>query len=510
MSSRKMSVIKRGSGILLHITSLPSPFGIGDIGPGAYRFADFLAETGQSCWQVLPLNPTDQATDNSPYSSSSAFAGNPMLISPELLVDDGLLTGKEMDNHPDFPRDRVDYADVIAFKGKLLKAACERFKKKRDKKDYEKFCLENALWLEDFALFSVLKERFGGAVWNAWPAELKGRNSRWLQKVKRELEGELEHRKFLQYLFFKQWHLLKGYCNERNIRIFGDMPIYVRFDSADVWTHPEIFKLDKKMQPAFVAGVPPDYFSETGQLWGNPVYRWDALKQTGYEWWIQRMEQNLKLFDLMRIDHFRGFVAYWQVPASEKTAVNGKWVKAPVEDFFKALLEHFGTLPIIAEDLGFITEDVKEVMGRFGFPGMKVLLFAFGDDLAKNPYVPHNHIENCVIYTGTHDNNTARGWFENEAVEKTKKNFFRYLGREVSPEEAHAVLVRLAMMSVAEMAIIPMQDILGLAEKARMNHPGTGDGNWRWRLLPEQLTPALIENLSEMTETYGRATSNVR
>jgi 4-alpha-glucanotransferase len=326
-----------------------------------------------------------------------------------------------------------------------------------------------------------------------------------LKQLENELHHKIEEEKFLQYLFYQQWLGLKDYCNQRGIQIFGDIPIYVIHDSADVWANPELFDLDDAGYPSAVAGVPPDYFSETGQLWGNPLYRWDRLRETGYAWWITRMAHNARHLDLVRVDHFRGFVGYWEVPAGEDSAINGRWVEAPADDFFNTLLKRFPRLPIIAEDLGVITPDVREIMHRFDLPGMKVLLFAFGDDLATNPYIPHNLPRNCVIYTGTHDNNTVRGWLEREATSETKQRLVQYLGREVSVERIHWELIRVAMMSVADMAIFPMQDILGLGESARMNRPATTQGNWQWQLVPEQLTPALAANLLEITEVYGRA-----
>jgi 4-alpha-glucanotransferase len=310
--------------------------------------------------------------------------------------------------------------------------------------------------------------------------------------------------KFFQYIFFKQWLALKSYCNSKNIQIIGDMPIYMNYDSCDVWANPEIFKLNEEKQPASVSGVPPDYFSATGQLWGNPVYNWEVLKQTQYSWWIKRVEHNLKFFDILRLDHFRGFVGYWEIPSGEETAINGKWVAAPAEEFFGTLLKHFPGLPIIAEDLGEITPDVREVMSRFGFPGMKILIFAFGDDLPVHPYAPHNYTENCLVYTGTHDNNTVKGWFRKEASLQLRNRLSAYLGHEASEDRIHWELIRLAMMSIARIAIIPMQDLLGLGEEARMNQPATIEGNWSWRLLPEQLTPTVTNKLTEMTEIYGR------
>ena len=495
---------KRGSGILLHITSLPSPYGIGDMGPCAYKFADFLSHTKQHFWQILPLNPTETVYGNSPYHSISAFANNLLLISPELMVNDGFLSKADLEPMPNFPQNRIDYHEVIAYKERLFHIAYERFKK-RGKSECEQFYSEQDYWLEDFALFIALKTHFKRKVWSSWPQEIKDRQTEALRTLRKKLHERIQMEKFLQYVFLTQWVSLREYCNQRDIQIFGDMPIYVDYDSVDVWTDPELFKLNEEKQPSFVAGVPPDYFSETGQLWGNPVYRWDVLRERRYAWWMERIKYNLKLLNMVRIDHFRGLVAYWEVPAGEKNAINGKWVETPAEDFFTALLEQFPDSPIIAEDLGIITPDVIEIMERFGFPGMRVLLFAFGDDLATNPYLPHNHVKNCVLYTGTHDNNTVRGWFKNEATPEVKKNIFRYLGRKVPAQEIHWELIRLAMMSVADMVILPMQDILGLDEKARMNRPSTLEGNWEWKLLPEQLTPSLTKRLREMTEIYGRA-----
>ncbi len=495
--------MKRGSGILLHITSLPSPYGIGDMGPWAYKFVDFLSETKQSYWQILPLNPPAPTGNNSPYHGSSAFAGNTLLISPELMVHEGLLTEEDIKPLPSFQKNKVNYPEVISHKEKIFSKAYERFKEK-DKSEFEKFCSGNSSWLEDFALFAAFREHFG-QVWCRWPPEVRDRRSEDLQTLKKQLHSGVEREKFLQYAFFQQWFSLKRYCNQKGIQIIGDLPIYVDYDSADVWVNPEMFKLDQEKQPAFVAGVPPDYFSQTGQLWGHPVYRWDVLKELGYAWWIQRIEQNLKLFDLLRIDHFRGFVAYWEVQAGEKTAINGRWIKAPAEDFFFTLRNRFPNLPIIAEDLGIITPDVREIMNRLEFPGMRLLLFAFGEDLLTNPYAPHNHVENCVVYTGTHDNNTVRGWFEKEATTEDKERLFRYLGSKVSSRNVHWEFIRLAMISIANMAIFPLQDILGLGEDARMNRPAIKEGNWKWRLLPAQLTPSLARKLLKMTEIYGRA-----
>jgi len=502
-------VEKRGSGILLHITSLPSPYGIGDMGAGAYRFVDFLKETNQSFWQILPLNPTVTIYGNSPYNSFSVFAGNPLLISPEIMVEDGILSNSDIENHPLFPEMRVNYELVTEFKNKIFQTAFKKNKEKLERDgEFERFCSENAFWLDDYALFITIKRYFNEVDWSRWPMDLKERKGDTLNEWKQRLSEDIGKEKFLQYIFFKQWHSLRNYCNDKNIKIIGDIPIYVNFDSSDVWANPHIFKLDDRKMPLFVAGVPPDYFSSTGQLWGHPVYNWDVLKETRYSWWISRIGHNLKLTDMIRLDHFRGFVAYWEIPVGEKTAINGKWIKAPVKDFFNTLLEYFPGIPIVAEDLGIITPDVREIMDLFGFPGMKVLLFAFGKDLPTNPYAPHNHIKNCVVYTGTHDSNTIKGWLKKELDREGRKRLSEYMGKKVSEKAIHWDIVRFALMSVADMVIIPMQDILGLGEKTRMNLPASFKGNWQWRLKLEQISPSLIKKLSEMTIIYGRGKTN--
>lgn len=496
---------RRGSGILLHITSLPSAYGIGDLGQGAYKFVDFLRQAKQSFWQVLPLNPTEQFQGNSPYSSSSAFAGNPLLVSPELALEDGFLSKSDIPPVPDFPAETVDYPAVIEYKKKILEAAYKHFKHKKDKSTYERFSFLNSSWLDDYALFTAIKHKFQESPWNKWDKELRDRNPQALQQAKKQLAESIEKEKFIQYLFFKQWFRLKGHCNSQGIKIIGDIPIYVNLDSADAWSNQALFKLNAEKQPLFVAGVPPDFFSATGQLWGNPVYDWKALKASGYRWWIQRMEHVLKLFDITRIDHFRGFVAYWEVASGESTAAGGKWVELDAENFFSALLKHFFSLSIIAEDLGMITADVREILYRFGFPGMKVLLFAFGEDKPLHPYLPHTYEKNCVVYSGTHDNNTVRGWFDKEANPEDKKRLFSYIGREVAAEDVHWEFIRLAMMSVANMVIFPLQDILGLGEETRMNLPSTTQGNWQWRNTAQQLSDALSKKLLKLTQTYARA-----
>ncbi len=495
---------RRKSGILMHITSLASPFGIGDLGPGAYRFADFLAASGQRLWQVLPLSPTDPIEGNSPYSSPSAFAGNPLLISPEHLIHDGFLSEADLDSVPPFPTDRVDYPAVIAYKSKLVDIAFERFSQAGDRQEFEGFCFKNSHWLEDFVLFTALKAHFSGQVWSDWQAETRDRSPATLASMRSQLARELEQHRFTQFLFFRQWHALKAYCNERGIEIIGDIPIYVSYDSADVWADARIFKLEDNKKPTHVAGVPPDYFSSTGQLWGSPVYDWEVCKESGFKWWLRRMDHVLSLYDIVRIDHLRGLVAYWEVPAGHKTAVHGAWIEAPARDFFDAMLKHFPDFPIIAEDLGHITPDVREIMDHYGFPGMKVLLFAFGTDEPDHPYLPHNYQPNFAVYTGTHDNNTARGWFENVAAPADRKRLSRYVGREVTAESVHWELLRLAMASVAHTTITPMQDILGLGDEARMNRPGELGGHWEWRLVAEQLTPELATALRDLLQTYGR------
>ena len=496
---------KRGSGILLHITSLPSVYGIGDFGPDAYHFSDFLCHARQKYWQILPLTPTDTAHGNSPYHSNSAFAVNPILVSPELLLKDAWIGHEDIEGIPLSGSSRVNYDSVSIFKNNLLKKAYQTLKTRGVFNDLERFCEENAFWLNDFSLFVTLKTHFNGKAWFQWPTEFRDRRPDALAWARQEFEDSIQFVCFTQYLLFQQWFGIKQYCNEHGIRIFGDIPIYMVHDSADVWVHPEMFNLDENRMPVTVAGVPPDYFSNTGQLWGNPVYRWDVLKQNGFHWWLERMGHNLRLYDVVRIDHFRGLVAYWEVPAYEKNAINGRWVEAPVWDFLKTITERFPNAPIVAEDLGVITPDVVEVIRHFGFPGMKILLFAFGDDLPSNPYAPHNLERNCIVYTGTHDNNTARGWFEKEASVETRTNLCNYLGKNISPEGIGLDLIRLSMMSVADTDIFPIQALLGMDEDARMNRPATANGNWEWRLEKDMLTPVLADHLKKMTEIYGRA-----
>jgi 4-alpha-glucanotransferase len=496
---------ERRSGILLHITSLPSGFGVGDLGPEAYAFADFLERAGQRLWQVLPLNPTEPAYGSSPYHSISSFAFNPVLASPEALVRDGLIDAGDLPSREAFSQGIASYEAAAEVRSRLFSIAHERFRSWGEGGDYEAFCTGHAHWLEDFALFTALRERFQGRPWTSWPADLRDREPAALDSAMEELGEEMDRVRFVQYLLHRQWKALRVYCRERGVALIGDMPIYVVLDSADVWVAPHRFKLDEKKQPAAVAGVPPDYFSETGQLWGNPVYRWNVLKEEGYDWWIRRIRHNLTLYDRIRVDHFRGFVGYWEVPAGEKTAINGRWVDAPAVDFFESVLRVIPGASIIAEDLGVITPDVREIMDRFHFPGMKVLVFAFGPELPSNPYAPHNHEKHCVVYTGTHDNNTVRGWFEEETTEGDRARLASYVGHSVSAETVHRDLVRLALASVGETAVLSMPDVLGLGAAHRMNTPATRNGNWTWRMTPGAADEFLARSLREMSELYGRA-----
>jgi len=495
----------RGSGVLLHITSLPSPYGIGDLGFAGYAFADRLRSSKQSYWQVLPLNPTEIATCNSPYLSTSAFAGNTLLISPDKLVEDGLLS-KDETSVSGFPDGFVDFRRVAALKRRLLSLAYRRFDKSRDKEEFVQFCSGRHKTLHDFALFMTLRSKFRNQPWNLWPELLRRRDPDALTEVEKRYKDDIRQWKWYQFVFERQWSELKKYCNERSIKIIGDVPIYVAYDSADVWSHPELFKLDKSLRPTAVSGVPPDYFSATGQLWNNPVYDWDSLERSGFSWWIDRMRTTLERFDIVRIDHFRGLVQYWEVPAGEKTAMNGTWRPVPSDSFFSALRTALPHFPVIAEDLGIITDDVKAAMSRYGFPGMKVLLFAFGSDDPFHPYLPHMYERNCIVYTGTHDNSTVREWFTAEADSDTRRRFCSYCGLEKSGSARFAVdaMTRLAQASVADVAIVPVQDIFGLGRGARMNRPSIPKGNWKWRMTPEQMEKFPVDKLAAMAESYGR------
>lgn len=488
----------RASGVLLHPTSLPGPDGIGDLGPQAYRWIDWLAATGCGLWQVLPLGPTGYG--DSPYQCFSAFAGNPYLISPDRLLKDELLSIDDLADRPAFPIGRVDFGAVIAWKTKLLDRAFEHFRQRTSDQlcaDFAAFQTDQAFWLSDFALFMALKEAHGGASWGTWPDELRRRDRRALQQARQP--DAVERYAFRQFLFFRQWSALRQYAHDQGIRIIGDIPIFVAYDSADVWSHPELFYLDDDGQPTVVAGVPPDYFSPTGQLWGNPLYRWAAHQQSGYAWWFDRMRATLAQVDVIRLDHFRGFAGYWEVPAGMATAEKGQWQPGPGKDFFDALQRALGDLPIIAEDLGLITPDVLELRDGFNLPGMKVLQFAFsGPD---NAFLPHHYIKNCVVYTGTHDNDTIAGWYQ--TASRKEKSFCRkYLN--ATPRKLAWAMIRAVWSSAANIAVTPMQDLLELGPSARMNYPGREAGNWTWRMTDDALSDSLCHRLQELNVLFDR------
>ncbi len=477
---------------------------MGDMGIEAYRFIDFLVESDQQYWQVLPLGPTGYG--NSPYSCYSAMAGNPLLINPELLRDDQLLADEDFANLPEFPLDYVDFERAIALKVPLLKKACENFKAKASpiqQKEFSAFCESKENWLEDYALFMALKDNFGGVSWNNWEPEIARREPESQQKWRLQLNAEIYYYKYVQFEFFRQWTELKRYANLRDIKIIGDIPIYVAHDSADVWSNREIFCLDEATgEPALMAGVPPDYFSVTGQLWGNPVYNWEKLQANNFEWWVERFEAIFAYVDVTRIDHFRGFDAYWAVERGQETAMYGEWIKAPGTALLDIINQKFGNLPIIAEDLGVITPEVEALRDRYEFPGMKILQFAFGAG-PGDPFLPFNYDRNCVVYTGTHDNDTTVGWF-NQLSNYERDEVLRYLGC-IDPQGIHWSLIRMGWISIANMAIVPFQDLLGLGTDARMNFPGKPEGNWGWRYRPEALNREVGDRLKTMTYISGRA-----
>ncbi len=503
----------RTSGLLLHPTSLPGPWGIGDLGPEARAFLDFLVGAKQGRWQVLPLGPTGYG--DSPYQCFSAFAGNPLLVSPDDLVDAGMLSRSDLAAPPAFPESRVDFEAVQRFKLPLLERAFQAFEAEADaasRKKFEGFCASAAHWLDDFALFMALKAEHRGQPWHRWPRSLAVREPDALNEARKRLAARIRSLRFTQFLFFEQWHALHASCRSRGVRVMGDIPIFVAHDSADVWAHPELFFLAADGRPSFVAGVPPDYFSATGQLWGNPLYRWDVIARTGYRWWIERFQDILGLVDLVRLDHFRGFEAYWEVPGGAKTATSGRWVAGPGASLFDALQALLGPLPIVAENLGVITPEVEALRERYGFPGMAILQFAFGTDSSADSFKPHNYTRNLVVYTGTHDNDTIVGWWSagvgdstrtQKQVEEEQALTRLYLGTDGT--EIHWVFVRAALASVADTAIVPVSDLLGLGSEARMNLPGRGGGNWGWRLEEGQLTETLQRRLGRLTEIYGRA-----
>lgn len=492
--------IERSSGILLHPTSLPGKYGIGSLGKNAIAFVDFLAAAGQKLWQVLPMGHTGYG--DSPYQCFSIYAGNPILIDLDLLIEEKLLKKSDFDDMPQFPDEKVDYGKVINFKRKMMKLAHKRFfdMKADGDPDFHEFITRQDAWLKEYTMFVALKELFDGKPWWEWPEEFRLRNKEALETFATHSHFEISYHQFVQYHFYRQWNAVRKYAGEKNISIIGDIPLYVAHDSADVWSNHELFQFEKERNPVNVAGVPPDYFSKTGQLWGNPLYDWDAMQKNGFRWWIGRVNAALELYDILRIDHFRGFEAYWSVPFGEKTAINGKWVQAPGDELFETIRKELGELPVIAEDLGIITPEVDALRMKFDFPGMKILQFAFHSEDGKK-YLPHLYTDNYIVYTGTHDNDTLAGWLA--TLEKdVKKRVLRY----ADADESNAIrkLIRLAWSSVAVMAVIPLQDLLELGSNARMNAPGTPSGNWQWRFTTNQLDKSKAAWLKEITELFNR------
>jgi 4-alpha-glucanotransferase len=493
----------RASGVLLHVTSLPSAYGIGDLGSAAFSWVDRLHDAGQGWWQALPVGPT--GFGDSPYQSPSSFAGNGLLISPDSLIEDGLVRASDCVG-PAFSAVSVEYEKVVPFKVRVLETAWSRFcggVRPDLRPGFEQFCQDHARWLEDYTLFRALKTRYNDTSYLDWPRELVQRSPAALARARRELADHIDRVRFAQFLLFRQAERLKHYAHDKGVRLIGDLPFFVSPDSSDVWANPELFLLDDQHRPSVVAGVPPDYFSADGQLWGNPIYDWEALRQARFRWWIDRFRALLTHVDAIRLDHFRAFAAAWHVPAGAATARTGQWVPGPGAGFFRAVRRSLGSLPFLAEDLGLITPEVDALRDRFQLPGMRVLQFAFDGD-ADNPYRPENYVSNTVVYTGTHDNPTARGWYE-DLPDEERQNLCAYLDRsavdraEVAPE-----LMRLAWSSVAALAIAPLQDVLNLGNEARMNVPGRAEGNWRWRCTDEMLSGPAFAWLRDLTETSGR------
>lgn len=493
----------RASGILLHLTCLPGPWGIGDLGSAAHDFIEFLWKAGQQLWQVLPLGPTGDG--NSPYQSYSAFAGNPLLLSLEPLLQEGLLTPRDVAELPPFPTGRVDFDAVRCFKLPLLWKSFENFQENAPGQRQDElgaFARQHATWLDDYALFMALKEEHAGSAWNQWQRSIACRAPDALRGWKDKLTPRCRFHVYLQYQFFRQWRGLREHCQARGIQLVGDIPIFVAHDSADVWAHSDLFHLDESGSPTVLAGVPPDYFSETGQLWANPLYRWEAMAASGYAWWIHRFQLIRELVDIIRLDHFRGFEAYWEVPAGETTAIKGRWVKGPGEHLFEALRTALGELPVVAEDLGIITPEVVALRERLGFPGMRVLQFILEDDSPTPEYQPRSFPQHCVVYTGTHDNDTTVGWFQGISP-RQRARILQGLGTDGA--QIQEDIIRLALRSPAQMAVIPLQDALGLGSEGRMNRPGTPRGNWEWRVTAARLTDELAGWLRELTEYSGRS-----
>jgi 4-alpha-glucanotransferase len=499
--------IKRSSGILLHPTSLPCLFGIGDLGPQAYSFINFMSKAEICFWEVLPLGPTGYG--DSPYQCYSAFAGNPYLVSPELLLEDGLLTKGDISNLPGFPVTKVNFGRVFKLKDHLFKLAFANFNKNCSsgslRNEFEVFKKEQESWLDNFALYSAIKDKFNKSAWNTWPDSLRFSNPKELAYFKDKDYSLIQYQSFIQFLFLRQLQALFRYAHDHKIKIIGDIPLFVAYDSADVWAHPELFDLTAALEPRVVAGVPPDYFSRTGQLWGNPLYYWPHHKETGYTWWKERFKMNFEIFDMLRLDHFRGFGGYWEVKAGNPTAEFGRWVKGPGRDFFKSIMKNLEDLPIIAENLGVITQDVEEILQEFGFPGMRIFQFGFESD-ANDPFLPHNYINHCVALTGTHDNATVRGWYS-EASEK-QRDFCRHYLNSTS-KNIPWDMIRMLWASCADLVLAPMQDFLSLGNEARMNYPGRLGGNWSWRMKPGALNDRLSEKIKLLNTIYGRSSTNL-
>lgn len=494
-------LLQRKCGILCHPTSMPGRFGIGELGEHLYPFIDFLASAGQSIWQVLPLGPTGYG--DSPYQSFSAFAGNPLLISLDRLAKEGLLAEEDLTLQVPFPEDKVLYGPVIELKERVLRRSYQNYLRQGSsslREEVEAFRDRAEKWLDDYALFMALKRHFKGAVWSEWEPDIALRQAHAVEKWHDRLRDEVDYQCYLQFQFARQWRQVRRYAHEAGITIMGDVPIFVGHDSADVWSHRDLFWLDESGYPTVVAGVPPDYFSPTGQLWGNPLYRWDSMKRNNYAWWMDRLRTTLAQVDTVRLDHFRGFGGYWEVPADAESAIVGRWVKGPGRSFFRTVRRELGELPIVAEDLGVISVDVAALREKFGLPGMTVLQFAFDSD-AGNPYLPHNHTENSVVYTGTHDNDTTVGWYAT-ADESVRHRVRVYAGSD--GRDINWAFIRVAMNSVARTAIIPLQDVLGLGSEARLNQPGRTHDNWTWRYRPEMLRPELAETLLDMAVVSGR------
>jgi len=509
--THRPSLEQRASGVLLHVTSLPGPHGIGDLGPQAHEFVQFLSHASQAWWQMFPLGHPGMG--NSPYTSISAHAGNPLLVSLDYLREDGLLTPDELRGDGDRNPGRVDFERAWAFKLPRLRRAYERFcERSRDRTKFDHFCKKNAAWLDDYALYSALKDEMRGSAWTQWPADLRRRKPSALRQAADDLGREIGFYQFIQFEFDQHWERLRDACRHKGIGLIGDLPIFVAHDSADVWANPDLFYLDGTGNPTFVAGTPPDYFSSTGQRWGNPLYRWNVMKKDGYAWWVTRFKSLFERFDAARLDHFIGFQRCWRIPAKDATAAHGVFMPGPRDHFFQAILRKLGKLELIAEDLGLVTPEVKALRDRFAFPGMRVLQFAFGTDPEAGNYLPYSFPHNCLVYTGTHDNDTTVGWFHDngshggtrnrDEIRRERENVLRYVGTD--GREIHWDLIRLAFQSVANTAIIPAQDLLGLGSDARMNTPGTGEGNWEWRFRKGDFDSRVVDRLLSMTEIYGR------